>query len=605
MGPRWRRDGNRIVSADGAAPGAIELWAAEFSDAAESPRPSEVLGDLAFSPSNLALSIRLREANGLVKAVLVGRSDGFEASLSDWPELDYVICQSVWFPVDVAEVAELRALLAPSDLGEPLTTAQLLRINFSDGAKVSPVISPPTGDLQSFNPSIVNASLYDYQVRGATFLSAMADESVGALLADEMGLGKTLQVIYLLAREARARRSPGLVVAPSSLLANWERELSRFAPTLATVRHSGPSRTGDSRDLLKCDVVLTSYDVLVRDVTMFEGRTWNLVVLDEAQSIKNDESKRSIAAKRIMARVPIAVTGTPIENSLTDLWSVMQFVAPSYLGDRRSFERHYPDESAAARDLSTRVSPLVLRREVKDVASDMPPRVDIPVPVEANEVFAHAYERVRESEAPPLAMLMRFRQVCGSPESISGSVGFDTDFPKWSRALEIVEEIRSRNQKVLIFASFRQTMDSIANDLSARYGCFLRVLDGRTSAAERQTAIDEFSELDGFGVLVLNPRAAGVGLNIQAANHVIHFTPEWNPAVVAQATARAFRRGQTLPVFVYFMYFIGTVEEAMIERLEKKRQLQDAGNSSFDDPIEPSDILDAISRSPIKRSPVD
>jgi SNF2 family DNA or RNA helicase len=322
-------------------------------------------------------------------------------------------------------------------------------------------------------------------------------------------------------------------------------------------------------------------------------------VLDEAQAIKNPGARRSLAAKRLPKKIGIALSGTPIENSLRDMWSIVQFIAPDYLGNLREFERDYPDEVVAARSLSRRASPMVLRRLVADVAKDLPPRIDIPIAVDPSGIFADAYEAVRQSSGlGALPLLTKLRQLCASPPAELGTI---EGYSKYNVALEIMLEAFARKEKVLLFASYIIALDEIARDLADRLpGVFLRVLDGRMAADARQDAIDDFTKVEGPAVLLMNPRATGVGLNIQAASHVIHYTPEWNPAIVAQATARAHRRGQLNPVFVHYLYYVDTVEEVMMERLESKRQLQDAGMSQIDGELSDSDILDALSRSPVR-----
>ena len=462
----------------------------------------------------------------------------------------------------------------------------------------------PDEPSDHFEPDLVRASLYPYQVNGARFLGGMADQELGVLLADEMGLGKTIQAIYLISREKDRKQGATLVVCPSALITNWQREIIRFTPWLSVSIHRGVTRTGDPAFLEQFDIVLTSYDVLVRDVAVLESLRWNLVVLDEAQSIKNPDAKRSLAAKRLQRRVGVAITGTPIENSLRDMWSIFEFIAPAYLGVRTQFERKYPDELTAARALSLRVAPMMLRRMVSDVAQDLPPRVDIPVAIDGGPRFALEYEAVRSTpNIATLALLTKLRQVCASPRAFGAELSRLDEFAKYDVALRIMFEAFDKGEKVLLFASYLEALDLIADDLRDRLpAVFLRVLDGRTSADERQKAIDDFSAHVGPGVLLMNPRATGVGLNIQAASHVIHYTPEWNPAIVAQATARAHRRGQSRPVFVHYLYFVDTVEEVMIDRLSSKRELQDAGLSGIDGELSQSDILEALALTPA-RSP--
>ena len=303
---------------------------------------------------------------------------------------------------------------------------------------------------------------------------------------------------------------------------------------------------------------------------MFMQIEWNVIALDEAQGIKNPAAKRSSVVKRLRANSCIAVTGTPIENSLRDLWSIMEFVASSYLPPFKKFQDGYPDETWAAAQLGTLIAPLVIRRNVKEVASDLPPRIDSFVPLAMNSQMARDYNEIRQSDVTVLAKLTALRVSAASADTLDpGS--------KMTRLVEIAAEAFQSQKKVLVFSSFASSIDAIASHFQGMSDVFVATIDGRTGVKKRQNIIDEYSAHDGPGILVLNPRAAGVGLNIQAASYVVHFTPEWNPAVVDQASARAHRRGQLLPVVIYYLFYEESVESVMIDRLYFKRELQKSG----------------------------
>ena len=605
-----------LVAGHGIAVSAVEIWEAEYvPEESKLPQPSVELPHIEFAAAMLDVVLVLeRDADGHAVLQLATSLDSGYVTLPTWPQTDQLLLGSRWHALDKAHVVELRSALSQHDIniGRRLSNQQLMWLYWSSGFGLDPLKElkdrptglEPDGPSDHFEPELIRASLYPYQVNGARFLGGMADQELGALLADEMGLGKTIQAIYLISRERDRKRGTTLVVCPSSLITNWQREIIRFTPWLSVSIHRGVERTGDPTFLEQFDVVLTSYDVLVRDVAVLESLRWNLVVLDEAQSIKNSDAKRSLAAKRLQRRVGVAITGTPIENSLRDMWSIFEFIAPAYLGARAQFERRYPDELTAARALSLRVAPMTLRRMVSDVAQDLPPRVDIPVAIDGGPRFAQEYEALRSTpNIAALALLTKLRQVCASPRALGAAFPRLEDFTKYDVALRIMFEAFEKSEKVLLFASYLEALDLIADDLRDRLpAVFLRVLDGRTSADERQKAIDDFSAHVGPGVLLMNPRATGVGLNIQAASHVIHYTPEWNPAIVAQATARAHRRGQNRPVFVHYLYLVDTVEEVMIDRLNSKRELQDAGLSGIDGDLSQSDILEALALTPA-RSP--
>lgn len=589
-------------------PTSVDIWQAQFEPVlSDLTRPSNDITNLKFSPSLLSFDVAV-ERSPLGHPILVLSPPNQLSSevIVDWPQHDQIVISETWFALDVHQVDQIKAMLDEQGiaLNSPLTTPQLMWLYWASGFDIRPLPeSDATPAIQtisgSFRPDLVRASLYPYQVEGARFLGSMADQGLGCVLADEMGLGKTLQALYLLVRESG--HGTALVVCPAALVTNWTREISKFAPQMSFTIHGGPSRRGDPGYFEDFNIIITSYDVLNRDVEMMDSFDWSVIVLDEAQAIKNPSARRSISAKRLTSRVKVAVTGTPIENSLTDLWSILEFVAPTYLGTLQDFQRTFPDEPTAALELSRRVAPLTLRRLVKDVASDLPPRIDIATPIDAGSAFAEAYEQIRSHKREDrLAQLTRLRQFCAAPVG-PGWLGSLDEFSKYQVALEILNEAFSSGEKALIFASYLDSLDLIASDLTSKYpSVFLRSLDGRVSAELRQRYIDEFSENTGPAVLVLNPRAAGVGLNIQAATRVIHFTPEWNPALVAQATARAYRRGQDRPVFVHYLYVADTVEEVMIDRLDAKRELQDAGLSETARDLTEDELVQALSRTPAK-----
>jgi len=399
-------------------------------------------------------------------------------------------------------------------------------------------------------------------------------------------------------------------VAPGSILENWRREIARFAPLLHTLKHQGPHRTGRPADLQGFDVVITSYDNAIRDNSLLNMIEWDMVVLDEAQLIRNPDAQRTRAVKHLRRRVGLAVTGTPVENRLLDLWSIIDFVLPDQLNDRRSFEVRFRDDIDGARLLETEVSPFVLRRRVSEVAQDLPPRIDIPQVVELSDQEIAEYDQIRQrikdeyGSAATLVSLTALRMYCAHPLLLSAShVGDPTQFSKFQRLNEILREIFSHGEKALVFTSFTAVADMICRHVGSTLQTFARVLDGRLSMDERQPLIDEFSSVSGAGALILNPRAGGVGLNITASNHVIHYNPEWNPALEDQASARAHRRGQELPVTVHRLLVADTVEEVISARLERKRVLADTavvGVVGHEDDY--ADIISALSRSPLRQN---
>lgn len=438
----------------------------------------------------------------------------------------------------------------------------------------------------------LRANLYSYQSEGLRWLSARANSGLGGILADEMGLGKTLQIIALIAqrRSDGGVTGPALVIVPATLLENWNRELTRFAPSLHVYRHSGSGRTRRPSELVKPDVVLTTYETAVIDSAVLEQLTWDLVVVDEAQAIKNPEAQRSQAARRLPRAAAFAVTGTPLENRTLDTWSLADFAVPGYLGSRGDFESTLETEPEL---LSRALKPLVLRREVADVAADLPDKIEADVALEMFLEEARLYDDVREAvrgdraRTPILALLTKLRMFTAHPDCVYGGAPQpESRSAKLTRLLEILDELQSPGAKSLVFVAFTQAADIIVASIQRRFGIPVWPVDGRTPVPERQRIIDKFSSSQGPAVLVLNPSAAGTGLNIQAASHVIHYTLEWNPARESQATARAWRRGQTKPVVVHRFFYASSIDEVILERLRLKRELFDAVIRPSDSEIE-------------------
>lgn len=430
-------------------------------------------------------------------------------------------------------------------------------------------IAPPPG---------LTASLYPYQMSGFAKLAGIVSHDVGALLCDEMGLGKTVQAIALLLDQKH--RGQSLVIAPSSLLTNWQRELAAFAPGLTVVRHSGSGRAGVLSALSGWDIVLTSYDTAMNDISFLRDTEWNLIVLDEAQRIKNAGTLRSQVIKSLPSRACVCVTGTPVENSLTDLWSLSEASLPQLLGSLPRFESMYTDDAASALALGQIVAPITVRRAVADVAADLPPLLADDIAIDMDPTLRAFYEAAVPTGSLADVTNARVIAAHGHADPADDLVSS----AKGDVVLAMLEEVFGRREKALVFASFSRSLDRL--ELMVRDACpnsYLAVVDGRKASDDRQAIIDRFSEFDGPGALFMNPKAAGEGLNIVAANHVFHFNPEWNPATTKQATARAYRRRQTLPVFVHHLYYADTVEDDAMVRQSQKAALADnvaAGHSS-------------------------
>ncbi|RZN98591.1 DEAD/DEAH box helicase [Pseudomonas moorei] len=536
-------------------------------------------------------------------------------------ERGHTIADGVWYPIEPVTSAEVLEILhgTGSTVGPARSLRAFLAIRKVAAAggpvedrmadqPISPLVFAPATDDA---PAGINAKLYPYQLAGWRWLKFLLAEGLGGLLADEMGLGKTLQIISALSDSGGAPLRPALIIAPGSLLENWRREIDKFASHLKVLKHHGPLRTGRPADLQRYDVVITSYDNTIGDNSLFNMIRWRVVILDEAQFIRNPNAQRTRAVKRLQRDAGLAVTGTPIENRLLDIWSIMDFVLPGQLGDAKSFETQFPDNVDSAVQLEPLVSPLMLRRRVVDVAKDLPPRIDIPQVLELDEHEAAAYDAERArinaeyGAAATLVALTSLRRFCAHPSLMDGTSGLadPMSFSKFRRLDEIVEEIFAKGEKVIIFTSFTAMSDLISRHIIARHRTFAGVIDGRLAIDDRQPLIDRFSAVKGGAALILNPKAGGAGLNITAANHVIHYNPEWNPAMEDQASARAYRRGQELPVTVHRLLVADTVEDVVDDRLRRKRALSGAaviGVEGKDDDY--GDIVAALSRSPSNRT---
>lgn len=458
------------------------------------------------------------------------------------------------------------------------------------------VFTPARADADQLSDQLdivgLQATLFPYQARGVQWMLQIGRHTGGFILADEMGLGKTIQIIAVLLAEPPSPQSPALIVCPTSLLANWRKEILKFAPELSVMIHRGSHRTGVSTGLQRAQVVITTYDTLVNDETIFLGVNWSWLVCDEAQALKNPDAQRRKVVAKLPRRRAVPMTGTPVETSLLDLWSLADLAIPGLLGSREDFEIRFPDDEASARSLAQFTNPIILRRRVADVANDLPERIDIDVPLELGPELSARYEQVlvETLEKYPVAgalvatgQLQLFcahpwLQGSGVPDSddnakISRVQPFPLVTPKLERTMGILEEAFQSSQKVLIFSIFNRCGDLIrdcARDLPEAYW---GAINGSTPQEERQKIVDDFSEFDGPGCLVLNPKAAGAGLNITAATVVIHYTQAWNPALEAQASARAHRRGQTQPVRIFRLFYENTVERVMIDRSEWRREL--------------------------------
>jgi superfamily II DNA or RNA helicase len=445
-------------------------------------------------------------------------------------------------------------------------------------------------------PDSVKAELRPYQREGFNFLCHLTEMKLGGILADDMGLGKTLQTLTWLAwlhERSGKHRKPALVICPASVLHNWRREAERFTPHLRVlVLESGSARHNLRKQIPQYDLIVTNYALLRRDLEALQKFSFSAVILDEAQFIKNPTAQVTISVKQLKATQRLALTGTPLENRLLDLWSITDFIQPGYLGSQDHFTRTYEPKGEAEaevsaqriarRRLSAKLRPLMLRRMKRQVAQDLPERIEVRRDCELGEAQRKLYlaelrrsrEQVMEAVAQKglnkskihvLAALTRLRQICCHPQL----VGNDSVSGKTDTLFELLEPLLCEGQKVLIFSQFVQMLKILETECRQRQ-IPTHVLTGETK--ERQAVVQDFQNDAEAAVFLLSLRAAGTGLNLTTASYVVLYDPWWNPAVEAQAIDRSHRIGQTRTVNAYRLIAPGTVEEKIWELQQRKAQ---------------------------------
>jgi hypothetical protein len=449
----------------------------------------------------------------------------------------------------------------------------------------------------------LKATLRSYQQVGVNWLMLLTELGLGACLADDMGLGKTIQVLaLLLAKKERKKEKhhPSLLVLPASLLSNWKAELEKFAPSLTAIYLHGSEmsknllgKTYSNKDLEKTDIVLTTYGMLLR-LSWLKNISWDLIVLDEAQAIKNPGTRQTKAIKELKSYTRIALTGTPIENRLGDLWSLFDFLCPGLLGSAdcfHQFTRTLDKQHSAYQPLRKLLQPYILRRlkTDKQIISDLPDKTEVTgwcgLTKDQAKLYAKAVNELKEvlqkvngieRRGIILSYLMKFKQICNHPSQYLGTGEYKAEQSgKFARLKEICEEIASRQEKLLLFTQFREVIIPLEGFLREIFNQPGLILHGGTPVKQRRNLVDNFQSEQGPPFFILSLRAAGVGLNLTAANHVIHFDRWWNPAVENQATDRAFRIGQHKNVLVHKFVCRGTVEEKIDQMILEKISLAD------------------------------
>ncbi|MGG5890771.1 DEAD/DEAH box helicase [Falsiroseomonas sp. HC035] len=450
----------------------------------------------------------------------------------------------------------------------------------------------------------LQGTLRPYQKAGLQWLHLLSGLGLGGCLADDMGLGKTIQVLALLLvqrREAKGKPGASLLVAPASLLANWAAEIARFAPVLrARILHPSAMPAAEVKrfsatDAAGLDLVITSYGSLLRLKVLAEAE-WRLAIFDEAQALKNPVARQTRAVRALKARARIALTGTPVENSLGDLWSIFDVINPGLLGTAKQFTGYTKGLTERAHNpygpLRELVRPYILRRMKTDraIIADLPDKTEVTAHCHLSRRQAALYaqavedlsERLDQADGMQrrglvLASLMRFKQICNHPSHWLNDGGWaEAESGKFGRLRDIAEVVAARQEKMLVFTQFKEATQPLATFLGSIFGRAGLVLHGATAVKQRQALVREFQDSEAAPFFVLSLKAGGAGLTLTAASHVVHFDRWWNPAVENQATDRAFRIGQKRNVLVHKFVCRGTVEERIGEMIDTKRSLSDA-----------------------------
>lgn len=594
--------------------------------------PDEWYADLDDAPGNawfdLELGIRIGEERVSLLPILVRALASRTLSLTPQPG---EAADAKWLaPIDAQRrvplpLQRVRELVAPIvewlervDAGRLRLPA--LRADLADAyagmdfevraadqlRKLAAALGSPLAQQPVPPPAALRAQLRDYQSAGLTWLDFLGRHGLGGVLADDMGLGKTVQILaHVLSERDQGRlRGPVLVVMPTSLLPNWQAETTRFAPDLRVLALHGSDRAERYSLAAQHDLVLTSYALLARDIEALAGIAFDLVVFDEAQALKNPASKGALCARKLQAGRRLLVTGTPLENHLGELWAGVDLVLPGLLGERRAFTSHYrtPIEKRGDREvlarLNRRMKPFLLRRTKQQVAAELPPKTEIVQRVEIEGAQRELYESLRlamhervrqairargvaQSSIVVLDALLKLRQACCDPQLVKLATARRVkSSAKRAALLDLLQPLLEEGRRVLLFSQFTEMLDLIQHDLDAQSIPWVR-LDGSTR--DRAAPVQTF-QAGHVPLMLISLKAGGVGLNLTAADTVIHYDPWWNPAVEQQASDRAHRIGQDKPVFVYKLVCVDTVEDKIVALQARKAELAasilDGGSST-------------------------
>lgn len=540
-----------------------------------------------------------------------------EVSKEEWQELmslnkELVYFRGEWVELDIKEMQRVSKLAENYNLENDIGTIKDLLIKASDDELydvelddyIQNTLNTITGktELKILDPpKALQATLRPYQQRGLSWMAFLEQIGLSPCLADDMGLGKTIQVISLLLSQPGS--SPALLIAPTSVLGNWAKEIVKFAPSLNTFVHHGDKRLTDKiieTSLSHFDLMITSFSLCRRDLKLFQQVRWSRIIVDEAQNIKNPNTAQTKAICKLKSASRIALTGTPIENRLTDLWSIFHFLNPGYLGTKSYFKNNY--EYPVQRDNNTHktkmlknlVEPFILRRlkTDKNIIQDLPDKIEQKVycklTVEQASIYQNIVNEVTEQiknskseldkKALILSTLLKLKQTCNHPTQVlqDGSEFSAKRSMKQQRIVEMVSEIIASNESVLIFSQFTEICDQLNHYLQTKCGYNTYYIHGGTSRIKREAMINEFQDPQTqASIFILSLKAGGTGITLTKANHVIHFDRWWNPAIENQATDRAYRIGQNKSVFAYKFVTTGTIEEKIDKMIEDKQKVSD------------------------------
>jgi len=468
--------------------------------------------------------------------------------------------------------------------------------------------------------SCVNAVLRDYQQDGINWLNFLYEYKFGGILADDMGLGKTIQTLTHLStlKENKKLNKPCLVVMPTSLIANWKNEIKKFTPNLSVLSLHGSDRKERFKKIKDHDILLTTYALIVRDLEKFEKENFLYIILDEAQKIKNPKTKMTQAIKQLKSEHKLALSGTPIENHLGELWSIFDFLMPNFLDTLSFFKKYYQNPIEKENDfnkqelLNARVKPFIIRRTKEKVAHELPKKSEIIKYTQFDEKQSKLYESIRvtmekkvrdavsakglgSSHITILDALLKLRQVCCDPSLVNIDEALKVqESAKLELFLDLVEELLSENRKILVFSQFTSMLKIIEEKIKEKNISYSKLTG---STINREQVIEKFTS-GNAELFLISLKAGGVGLNLTEADTVIHYDPWWNPAVESQATDRAYRIGQKKAVFVYKLIIENSIEQKILELQEKKKIIQDGifdeNKQQSDTKIEAEELLDLL-----------